>query len=61
MLRHVMRVTGERRYHYIGHSMGTLSYFTACNYNAWVCEQTKLMAGYGPHTAVPNLISPLFR
>ena len=45
MLEHMMEVTRESRYHYIGHSMGTLSYFTACNYNAWVCNNTKMMAG----------------
>ena len=25
-------VTGAEDYYYIGHSMGTLTYFTACNY-----------------------------
>ena len=61
MLGHVMKVTGAEEYHYIGHSMGTLAYFTACNYNAWVCDKSRLMVGYGPHTAVPHLTSPLFR
>jgi len=61
MLSHVMEVTGKTRYHYIGHSMGTLSYYTACNYHKWVCDNTKLMVGYGPHTVIPNLFSPLFR
>ena len=56
-----MEVTGVEEYHYIGHSMGTLTYFTACNYNAWVCAKTRLMVGYGPHTAVPHITSPLFR
>ena len=56
-----MEVTGKTRYHYIGHSMGTLSYYTACNYHKWVCDNTKLMVGYGPHTVIPNLFSPLFR
>ena len=36
MLRHVMKVTGQDRFYYIGHSMGTLSYYTACNYNPWI-------------------------
>ena len=61
MLRHVMEVSGAEDYFYIGHSMGTLSYFTACNYNAWLCNKTRLMVGYGPHTSVPHLSSPLFR
>ena len=61
MLEHVLEVTGVEEYHYIGHSMGTLTYFTACNYNAWVCAKTRLMVGYGPHTAVPHITSPLFR
>ena len=61
MLDHVLEVTGAEEYHYIGHSMGTLTYFTACNYNAWVCSRSRLMVGYGPHTSVPHLTSPLFR
>ena len=56
-----MKVTGSEEYYYIGHSMGTLTYFTACNYEAWVCNNTRLMVGYGPHTVVPHLSSPLFR
>ena len=27
-----IEVTGAEDYYYIGHSMGTLTYFTACNY-----------------------------
>ena len=61
MLSHMMEVTGQTSYYYIGHSMGTLSYFTSCNYHSWICDQTRLMVGYGPHTAVPHLKSPLFR
>ena len=53
----MMEVTGEEKYFYLGHSMGTLAYFTACNYHAWVCNNTRLMLGYGPHTAVPHLVS----
>ena len=26
-----------------------------------LAESTRLMVGYGPHTVVPNLYSPLFR
>lgn len=61
MLSHMQNLTKQSSYFYIGHSMGTLSYFTACNYHAWVCDDTKLMVGYGPHTTVPHLKSPLFR
>jgi pimeloyl-ACP methyl ester carboxylesterase len=39
MLSHVMAVTGAERFHYIGHSMGTLSYYTACNYHPWIGRQ----------------------
>ena len=34
MLAHMMEVTGQDRFYYIGHSMGTITYFTACNYPA---------------------------
>lgn len=61
MLQHLMAVTGQDRFHYIGHSMGTLSYYTACNYHDWIANATKLMVGYGPHTIVPNLVSPIFK
>merc|ERR1711892_145178 len=60
MLAHMMEVTGQRTFHYIGHSMGTITYFTACNYHSWISYATKLMVGYGPHTVVPNMISPVF-
>ena len=61
MVSHMMSVTKVKEYFYIGHSMGTLSYFTACNYQAWLCTSARLMVGYGPHTAVPNLSSKIFR
>jgi len=35
----MMAVTGAERFHYIGHSMGTLSYYTACNYHPWIGRQ----------------------
>ena len=57
MLELMMEVTGQEEYFYLGHSMGTLTYFTACNYQAWVCNNTRLMMGYGPHTVVPHLVS----
>lgn len=60
MLTHVMAVTGQNRFHYVGHSMGTLSYYTACNYHPWIANATKLMVGYGPHTIVPHMTSPIF-
>ena len=56
MLELMMEVTGQEEYFYLGHSMGTLTYFTACNYHGWVCNNTRLMVGYGPHTAVPHLV-----
>ena len=56
MLGLMMEVTGQKEYFYLGHSMGTLTYFTACNYQAWVCNNTRLMMGYGPHTVVPHLV-----
>ena len=40
MLQHLMAVTGQDRFHYIGHSMGTLSYYTACNYHDWIGTYT---------------------
>jgi len=61
MLAHMMQVTGEQQFHFIGHSMGTLTYFTACNYHPWIANATKLMVGYGSHTRVPNMTSPLFK
>lgn len=61
MLKHMMKVTGEDQFHYIGHSMGTLTYYTACNYHQWIANATKLMVGYGAHTKVPHMYSPLFR
>jgi len=60
MLGHMMQVTQQDRFHYIGHSMGTLGYFTACNYHPWIANATKLMVGYGAHTRVPHMSSPLF-
>jgi len=60
MLAHMMEVTGQETFHYIGHSMGTITYYTACNYHSWIANATKLMVGYGPHTVVPNMISPVF-
>ena len=36
MLKHMMWVTGQARFFYIGHSMGTLTYYTACNYHNWI-------------------------
>ena len=30
MLSHVMEVTGQDILYYIGHSMGTITYYTAC-------------------------------
>merc|ERR550519_546293 len=59
MLGHMMKVTQQDKFHYIGHSMGTLGYFTACNYHPWIANATKLMVGYGAHTRVPHLSSPL--
>ena len=59
MLAHMMEVTGQETFHYIGHSMGTITYYTACNYHSWIANATKLMVGYGPHTVVPNMISPV--
>lgn len=61
MLQHMMKVTNQERFHYIGHSMGTLTYYTACNYHGWIANATKLMVGYGAHTRVPHMYSPLFR
>ena len=37
----VTQVTGQTKFHYIGHSMGTLTYFTACNYHPWIANATK--------------------
>eukprot|EP00092_Neocalanus_flemingeri_P031414 GFUD01034120.1.p1 GENE.GFUD01034120.1~~GFUD01034120.1.p1 ORF type:complete len:243 (+),score=66.40 GFUD01034120.1:331-1059(+) len=60
MLSHMMEVTGQDTFYYIGHSMGTITYYTACNYHHWIQNATRLMVGYGAHTAVPNIISPVF-
>eukprot|EP00092_Neocalanus_flemingeri_P040675 GFUD01044286.1.p1 GENE.GFUD01044286.1~~GFUD01044286.1.p1 ORF type:complete len:433 (+),score=113.78 GFUD01044286.1:321-1619(+) len=60
MLSHMMEVTGQDTFYYIGHSMGTLTYYTACNYHHWIQNATRLMVGYGPHTIVANMISPVF-
>jgi len=60
MLSHMMKVSGENSFYYIGHSMGTLTYFTACNYHTWIQNSTRLMIGYGAHTVVPNIVSPIF-
>merc|ERR1739838_1008706 len=58
---HMMEVTGQDTFYYIGHSMGTITYYTACNYHNWIPNATRLIVGYGAHTAVPNLTSPVFR
>jgi pimeloyl-ACP methyl ester carboxylesterase len=42
MLGHMMAVTGQDRFHYIGHSMGTLSYYTACNYHPWIGRRSAI-------------------
>jgi len=60
MLKHMMAVTGSTRFFYIGHSMGTLTYYTACNYHDWIAPATRLMVGYGPHTTVQHMQSPVF-
>merc|ERR1711892_436652 len=54
MLAHMREVTGQETFHYIGHSMGTITYYTACNYHSWIANATKLMVGYGPHTVLPS-------
>ena len=59
MIEHTLQVTGHKDLYYIGHSMGTITYYTACNYHPWIPEATKLMVGYGAHTVVPNMISPV--
>eukprot|EP00092_Neocalanus_flemingeri_P025080 GFUD01027196.1.p1 GENE.GFUD01027196.1~~GFUD01027196.1.p1 ORF type:complete len:433 (+),score=105.33 GFUD01027196.1:337-1635(+) len=61
MLSHMMEVTGQDTFYYIGHSMGTLTYYTACNYHHWIQNATRLMVGYGAHTAVPHITSPVFK
>ena len=55
----VVQVTGEQQFHFIGHSMGTLTYFTACNYHPWIANATKYFLT-SPHFAPPNLTSPHF-
>jgi len=59
MLKHAMEITGQEKFYYIGHSMGTLSYYTACNYHPWIPAATKLMVGYGAHTVVQHMTSPV--
>lgn len=59
MLQHAMAVTGQKKFYYIGHSMGTLSYYTACNYHPWIPAATRLMVGYGAHTVVQHMTSPV--
>jgi len=61
MLQHMMKVTRQDEFYYIGHSMGTLTYYVACNYHNWIANATKLMVGYGGHTVVSHMWSPLFR
>lgn len=61
MLAHMQEVSGQQKFFYIGHSMGTLTYYTACNYAPWIANSTRLMVGYGPHTRVPHMTSPLFK
>jgi len=61
MLSYMLTVTGQENYFYIGHSMGTLTFYTACNSADWVCSKARLMVGLGPHTVIPHLTSPLFR
>ena len=34
-----VQVTRVQQLQYVGHSMGTLAYFTACNYHPWVCQR----------------------
>ena len=60
MLSHVMEVTGQDMLYYIGHSMGTITYCTACNYHPWIARATRLMVGYGGNTEVPHVKSPVF-
>merc|ERR1719347_1724424 len=60
MLLKMQEVTGEREFFYIGHSMGTLTYFTALNHYSWIANSTRLMQGYGAHTIIQHMTSPLF-
>ena len=36
-----VQVTRVEQLQYVGHSMGTLAYFTACNYHPWVCQRSE--------------------
>ena len=46
MLSYVMKVTGQDMLYYIGHSIGTITYYTACSYHPWIARATRLMVGY---------------
>ena len=60
MLSHVMEVTGQDMLYYIGHSMGTITYYTACSYHPWIARATRLMVEYGGNMEVLHVKSPVF-
>lgn len=59
MLDMVMERTGQEQLTYIGHSMGTTSFWVMMNMRPWMNAKIRLMVGLAPVAAVPSMYSPL--
>lgn len=61
MINFVLRQTGYRKLHYVGHSQGTTAYFVMCNQQPRMQEKIQTMNALAPIAYMSNLYSPLVR
>ena len=61
MIRFVLRKTGYKKLHYIGHSQGTTAYFVMCHMHPTMQERIQTMNALAPIAYMSNLYSPLVR
>lgn len=58
MINFVLKTTGFKKLHYIGHSQGTTSYFVMCNQVPRMQEKIQTMNALAPIAYMSNLFSP---
>jgi len=59
MLDRALEASRQEQLIYVGHSMGTTSFWVMMNWRPWMNQKVRLMVGMAPVAAVPHMYSPL--